>query len=230
MAAQVRNTPEIDYLHLPDLQLEQGREYRIPVQIKSKSLTALQFALGFDKNTVESFKIENGDLAQFNESNYHILGEKGILTTAWANAKATNDNTVFTLIVKTKKLVSLKDVVSLNPTYSDNLAFNTEGGEKHLQLQFASEKQDKPQFDLHQNRPNPFTNETTISFILPETNNAELSIFDVTGKQVYTLKRSFSKGYNEVILNKMILQHSGVYFYRLTSDKYAAVKRMFYLN
>ena len=86
--------------------------------------------MGFDKNTVESFKIENGNLTQFNEGNYHILGEKGIVTTAWASAKAIHNNTIFTLIVKVKKPVSLKDLVSLNAGYSDNLAFNTEGVSK----------------------------------------------------------------------------------------------------
>jgi Secretion system C-terminal sorting domain/PKD-like domain/NHL repeat len=229
-AIQVRSAPEVDYLDIEDRILEAGKEYRIPVKTKIKSLIALQFALNLDKNSIESFRIENGDLPQFGEGNMNIFNEKGIVTTAWSSSKAMNENTIFTLVLKAKKQVSIKELVSLNSGFSENLGYNTEGGEKRLQLQFSSEKQDKMQFDLHQNRPNPFTNETTISFILPETNNAELSIFDITGRQVYTIKRDFSKGYNEVILNKTILQNTGVYFYRLQSDKYSVGKRMFFLN
>jgi YVTN family beta-propeller protein len=227
-AVQVRSGSEIAYLELENKVLEAGKEYRIPVKTKIKDLIALQFALNLDKNAVESFTIENGDLAQFGDGNYNIL-DKNTVTTAWASSKATNDNTVFTLVVKVKKQVLIKDLVSLKTAFSDNLGYNTEGDEKHLQLQFSSEKVEKPAFDLHQNRPNPFTQETAISFILPETNNAQLSIFDVTGRQVYTLNRSFSKGYNEVILDKAILQNTGIYFYHLTSAQYSAVKRMQYI-
>jgi hypothetical protein len=235
-AIQTRNAPEIDYLELPDMVLEAGKEYRIPVKTHIKSLTALQFALAIDKKAVENFSIENGDLAQFGEGNYNVFSEKGIVTTAWASAKATTDNTIFTLIVKAKKQVNIRDLASLNSAILDNLAYNTEGGEKQLQLHFAGETTAKPQsrlpldvpFELYQNRPNPFRDETVISFILPETNMAELTIFDINGKKIYSLNKGFSKGYNEVIFNKTILQSTGVYFYRLQSDKFVAVKRMQY--
>jgi surface protein len=227
-AVEVRSAPEMAYLELPDRVLEAGKEYRIPVKSHIKSLIALQFALAIDKNAVDNFSIENGDLAQFGEGNYNIIAEKGVVTTAWASAKATHENTIFTLVVKAKKQVSVKELVSLNSGFSDNLGYNTEGGEKHLQLQFSGEKLDKPVFELHQNRPNPFRSETTISFILPETNAADLTIYDITGRQIYSINRSFSKGYNEVVLNNSILHNTGVYFYRLTSAQYSAVKRMQY--
>jgi Secretion system C-terminal sorting domain len=67
--------------------------------------------------------------------------------------------------------------------------------------------------------------ETTISFVLPETNNATLSIYDVNGREVYTFKQPFNKGYNEVKLDKTVLKNEGVYFYRLQADKFTAVKR-----
>lgn len=79
---------------------------------------------------------------------------------------------------------------------------------------------------LKQNRPNPFSQETTISFVLPETNTATLTVYDITGRQIYSVNKTFNSGYNEVVLNKSVFQNSGTYIYRLTSDKYSAVKRM----
>lgn len=79
---------------------------------------------------------------------------------------------------------------------------------------------------LHQNRPNPFSQETTISFVLPETNTATLTVYDITGRQVYSVSKTFNSGNNEVVLDKSVFQNSGTYIYRLTSDKYSAVKRM----
>jgi Secretion system C-terminal sorting domain len=87
-------------------------------------------------------------------------------------------------------------------------------------------KVDAEALGLQQNRPNPFSQATTISFTLPETNKAVLTVFDITGRQVFTSNNDFKTGYNEVILNKSVFQTTGTYFYRLTTDKYVAVKKL----
>ena len=79
---------------------------------------------------------------------------------------------------------------------------------------------------LHQNRPNPFSQQTLISFNLLESNKAVLTVFDINGRQIYTANKAFNLGYNEVVLDKSIFKNSGTYFYRLTSDNYAVVKRL----
>jgi SprB repeat/Secretion system C-terminal sorting domain/Dockerin type I domain len=230
-ALQVRNAPETAFLELPDGVLEQGKEYRISVKSSIKSLVALQFALNIDKNAVTHFSIEKGDLAQFGESNVNIMGKKGIVTTAWSSPKSgSNDNTVFTVVLKTNKPISIREIISLNSEIMDNFGYNTEGGEQHLQLRFAGEKAANPVFELHQNRPNPFSNETVISFILPETNSTHLTIFDINGREIYSMNQVFNKGYNEITVPKSLIKTTGVYFYRLQSEKSVAVKRMQYFN
>jgi hypothetical protein len=87
-------------------------------------------------------------------------------------------------------------------------------------------KTDAQTVALHQNRPNPFSQQTIISFDLIETNKAVLTVFDINGRQVFTTNQDFKTGYNEVILQKPIFQTTGTYFYRLTTDKAATVKRL----
>jgi hypothetical protein len=79
---------------------------------------------------------------------------------------------------------------------------------------------------LYQNRPNPFNQETVIAFVLPATNKATLTVFDISGRQVFVSSQVFNSGYNEVLLNKSIFKTSGTYIYRLTSDTYTVTKRM----
>jgi hypothetical protein len=79
---------------------------------------------------------------------------------------------------------------------------------------------------LQQNRPNPFSQATTIAFTLPETTKAVLTVYDITGRQVFRSNNDYKTGYNEVILNKSVFQTTGTYFYRLTTDKYVAVKKL----
>jgi hypothetical protein len=84
--------------------------------------------------------------------------------------------------------------------------------------------------ELQQNRPNPFSQETTISFALSETNKADLTVYDITGRQVFTLNNDFKIGDNEVILDKSVFLQTGIYFYRLTSGKFSAVKKLHFIS
>ena len=87
-------------------------------------------------------------------------------------------------------------------------------------------KADAQTVALFQNRPNPFSQQTIISFDLTETNKAVLTVYDVNGRQVFTSNQGFKTGYNEVLLNKSVFQTTGTYFYRLTTDTYSVVKRL----
>ena len=56
------------------------------------------------------------------------------------------------------------------------------------------------EINLFQNYPNPANPSTTISFILPEDSNIELSIFNVKGQKVKTLQKEYlSKGTHNTI-------------------------------
>jgi hypothetical protein len=79
---------------------------------------------------------------------------------------------------------------------------------------------------LHQNRPNPFSQQTVIPFVLAETNKAILTVYNLNGRQEFTANKDFQVGYNEVLLNKSMFQTTGIYYYRLTTDKYSVVRRL----
>ena len=78
-------------------------------------------------------------------------------------------------------------------------------------------------FKLYQNYPNPFNSTTVIPFQLDKTYNVKLIIYDLTGKEVKTLKNGqFSKGnYTsqwDGKNNKNIETSSGVYTFVLILD------------
>ena len=70
-------------------------------------------------------------------------------------------------------------------------------------------------FELKGNHPNPFNPVTTISFSLPETADANLSVFSLTGERVATLVNGMTeRGEHQVSFNAEALS-SGLYIYRL---------------
>jgi hypothetical protein len=90
-------------------------------------------------------------------------------------------------------------------------------------IQSATGVADAP-FGLHPqlmaNRPNPFGGETTLSFVMPASGRAELSVYDLAGRRVRTLMTGeVGPGNNQVTWDGTDASgrplSAGVYFYRL---------------
>ena len=85
-------------------------------------------------------------------------------------------------------------------------------------------------FELYQNEPNPFNDITVIGFELPATSEATLSVYDVTGKVIYTRVDTYSKGLNTVTINRESLPAVGVLYYKLENGENVATKKMIVLE
>lgn len=86
------------------------------------------------------------------------------------------------------------------------------------------------QFALSQNYPNPFNPVTTIQFSLPKTADVKLAIYDAAGRLVdYLVNGSMESGNHRVQWNSANYA-SGVYFYRIYSEQFAASKKMLVLK
>jgi hypothetical protein len=85
-------------------------------------------------------------------------------------------------------------------------------------------------YSIHQNYPNPFNPETTIEYDITKHTNVDLSIYDVTGKLISQPVNSIHKAgtyrYNFSGENLP----GGVYFYRIKTDGYSAVRKMILLK
>lgn len=81
-------------------------------------------------------------------------------------------------------------------------------------------------YNLAQNYPNPFNPVTRINFELPITNYVSLKVYDMMGREVAQLVNEVKDaGYYSVTFDAKNLS-SGMYFYKLTSDKFSDVKKM----
>lgn len=85
------------------------------------------------------------------------------------------------------------------------------------------------------NYPNPFNPTTTISFSIPESGKAELTIYNTKGQLVNTLvNKEVTTGIHSVVWNgkdendKAV--SSGIYFYKLTTKNSVVAKRMIMLK
>lgn len=81
-------------------------------------------------------------------------------------------------------------------------------------------------FELGQNYPNPFNPVTKIKFSITTASFAELKIYSILGQEIASLlQENLRPGVYEATFNAVNLP-SGVYFYRLRTDKFSETKKM----
>ncbi len=85
-------------------------------------------------------------------------------------------------------------------------------------------------YSLLQNYPNPFNPVTIIQFTIPNTSHVTLKVYDLLGREVATLMNEivdagmYSRQFNGTQLS------SGVYYYRLMSGSYTAMRKMLFIK
>jgi len=85
--------------------------------------------------------------------------------------------------------------------------------------------------NLMQNYPNPFNPTTTIKYALPDAAHVRMELFTITGKKIKVLvDENKHAGYHTLLFNAGDLS-SGIYFYKITTNKgYAASKKFILLK
>ncbi len=101
---------------------------------------------------------------------------------------------------------------------------------QELTHDFASEG-----YWLEQNSPNPFSSNTTITYLLPVSGTVNLVVYDIQGDLVQTLQSGpMPAGQHTVTWNGLNNQgnaaSSGIYFYRIRTDGFVKTMKMFKLN
>lgn len=83
---------------------------------------------------------------------------------------------------------------------------------------------------VRQNQPNPFTDQTVISFTLPKAEQVEFSITDISGKVIRRSSQVYNKGLNTIRIQSGDLGGTGVFYYSITTATAKETKRMIVLN
>ena len=87
------------------------------------------------------------------------------------------------------------------------------------------------EFALGRNYPNPFNPTTRFTIAVPQTAKVELIVYDILGRKVKTLfNEEKSAGYHTIEWNGLSDANTsvatGVYFVRMSSEKFTAVRKM----
>ena len=89
-----------------------------------------------------------------------------------------------------------------------------------------NESADKLNFSLGQNVPNPFNGTSTINYNLVDASNVTLSVYDLTGKQVFTTGSKVETAGAHAVTIDAANFNAGIYYYTLNVDGQSLTKKM----
>ncbi|NIT61372.1 MAG: T9SS type A sorting domain-containing protein, partial [Aliifodinibius sp.] len=85
-------------------------------------------------------------------------------------------------------------------------------------------------FILYQNYPNPFNSSTTIPYHLNIPGDVELSIYDITGRELLRIVKKKQQPGSDTVRLDMSDYSSGLYLYQLRVGKNSQTKKFLFIQ
>ncbi len=228
LGSQIRNMDGTLDFEILEQEMRSGNGYEIEVRSSNfNKMLGYQYTINIEG--AEILEVIPG--ANTSDDNFGTtMLERGVITTSWHNATATSfdsNEILYTLRLKATTNTSVSKVISVSSNITKAESYTAEGELKDIAFNFTNgATTTSTAFELYQNRPNPFKEETVIGYSLPQADKAKITIMDVSGKVLKLIEQDAVQGYNEVILDKAGLQGAGVLYYRLETAANTATKKM----
>ncbi len=208
------------YFNVKDQIFKAGDIVNVPLNADLESVMAWQFTLDYDGKMLEYLSMDLGNQPNLTAENFGIFEDKSAITTSWNALEANPDEMICSIQFQAKADGQLSSALNMNSNMTRAYVYQEEAT-KLARLNFDTEET-----LLHQNYPNPFVENTTIGFVLPETRPAKLHIYNLAGVLMHEISGDFVKGYNEVVLTADDLAGSGIFYYQLESEFATVTKKM----
>lgn len=136
---------------------------------------------------------------------------------------------------KSKPLFSLEidinNQLSLNNLHFDNEIYTGDNMSiSPLKLLRSGQNNKINHFEVMQNVPNPFSDATSIQFVLPTKDDIVFEVHTVKGDLIYSNKQTYPAGWNTLDFVRQPDMVSGVYYYTVTSSESSATFKMILLE
>ena len=174
-------------------------------------------------NTSNSGIPENNLYSVFTQNHIKWVGTLG-------SGLAEFNDTTWTVFNPSNSPLPDISVVCLSADRLGNLWIGTAGGLAEYNpnqiIGIKNENENVPQsFRLYQNYPNPFNPTTTIRYDIPRDGMVSVKIYDILGREVYSINEFRATGHYEMKFDGTNYA-SGLYFYRLEAGSFIQTKKM----
>jgi hypothetical protein len=200
-----------------DRAVKAGEQFSVNFKAADKA-QGYQFTMNL--NNLEVMNIVPG--ANMTADNFAVFADA--ITTS-----ADGSNGEFTVNFRAKADGQLSQMVGVSSRITKAVAFDATASKLDVAFRFNNGGVSTIAgvgFELYQNSPNPFVSKTFVGFNLPEATSATLTVYDETGRVLYTTQGDFAKGYNAIALDRANLRANGMLYYKLETTTDSATKKM----
>ncbi len=204
----------------------QNGQVMVPVKAANDySLVGMQLELDVNANIAGI----SAGLLEVNNDNIKTT-QSGSVKLSWNTNSSTEivaGDVLFTLVVDSKEAIDFNSISLVSNDIATEV-YTDEGnaiGVEHIVL-VEQTQTGGDGFALYQNKPNPFSEATTFSFSLPESQDATITVLEMTGKVLYSITDTYAKGYNEVDFNTASIQSSGILYLKVETETHSAIRKM----
>jgi hypothetical protein len=217
-------TNETFFLEYEEQFLQKDQKTEILVSANTHEVDGFQGAL-----EVKDFEIERIEYLGMKEEFFGVQQIKdGIIMMSW-NGKIEGKE-LFRIHGRAKSNLRLSESMSIKDGVMKAESYTLSGEIGGLNLRYSLPKDFSDQLFLGQNSPNPFKEETSVLFYIPETGVGKFTVSDITGRVVKVIQRRYDRGWNNLTIRKDELPFSGVYTYQLEIHGESMAKKMIRLE
>jgi hypothetical protein len=150
---------------------------------------------------------------------------------SWTTEREENVDDLVRVRLLALKSGKLSEMVSIDPTQMQPELYNEYEEVYNLSLEWREEAEVTLTDDiqLHQNRPNPWVDETVIPFELPEAGEVTVTITSATGETIHTITKEFAAGRQQFKITNENWP-AGAYYYTMRLGEIHLTKTMLILN
>ena len=201
-----------------------GEIINVPIRISSsQSLTGFQFTL--HSNGMEILDVLPGRIP-LTDGEYALFGDK--MTFSWFDENTVDvskDDVLFTLVLKAKHDGNLSQSISINSDITDAEIY-LDGEQTFIPVLNVIHPDAEAALEIVSCAPNPWKDETTIFFFLPETSNVIYNVIDVNGRKIYSDNEYLTEGYHNYTLKAADFSARGILFLEVNAGGRRMVEKM----
>ena len=220
-SSELRRNKYIEFTY-EDRYVEEGESTTINFNTDNENLYGYQ--LSFITDGIEILSCSGRDMF---DDNYNIMSSTAMTISHNTDYPIDNNSAIISIDVRARQSGMISEMISINSKYLKTESYV--GTELDI-YDIVLSKAEEVQFELYQNEPNPFTQETNISFELPESGAAIISLYTVNGQLLRTYEIDGIEGYNAITVDKKDIGATGLVYYKLESNGHTATKHMILID
>ncbi len=207
---------------------EEPESIRIDVAIENEAdLTGFQFSFQYNSDLYAFRTVEKGAISINTEHVNDAFRKIGIIDISWDRNQDFTPSAPYSFSIIFDKITEHNASFFTISIFSEGLnpqAYYQNGDISSLR--FQTKQKNTEAIELKQNHPNPWKDQTNISFFMPQSQYIEFTVYDQTGKIYVSKQGIYPAGESNITLDKSNFGGAGLYYYVVKTATGQYTKKM----